>query len=267
MDRMPNDHNPPGGISTRLVSLSADAAEPPGLNDYDSFAEAYTASSEANLVNAYYERPAMLALAGDVAGRRILDAGCGSGPLVAALRDRGATVTGIDKSAGMLKLARQRLGDDADLHVAELGSPLPFPDDTFDDVTASLVLHYLQDWGPALAELRRVLKPGGRLIASVDHPFAENLWHREAGLEPDYFATYNYAAEWTAGGQTALLRFWTRPLHAMTGAFAAAGFRITVISEPAVAPDTPRELLPDNIGDKRRFLCFLFFVLHADGAG
>jgi hypothetical protein len=36
-----------------------------------------------------------------------------------------------------------------------------------------------------------VLKPGGRPIVSVDHPFAENLWHREAGLEPDYFATYN----------------------------------------------------------------------------
>ena len=81
---------------------------------------------------------------------------------------------------------------------AELGRPLPFPDDTFDDVTASLVLHYLEDWGPALAELRRVLKPGGRLIVSVDHPFATNLWHREAGHEPDYFATYNWVDEWTA---------------------------------------------------------------------
>ena len=147
MGRMPNDHNPPGGISTRLVSLAADSADPPGINDYDSFAEAYTASNETNLVNAYYERPAMLALAGDVAGRRILDAGCGAGPLFAALRDRGAIVTGIDKSAGMVELARRRLGDDADLQVAELGSPLPFPDDTFDDVTASLVLHYLEDWG------------------------------------------------------------------------------------------------------------------------
>ena len=172
-------------------------------------------------------------------------------------------MTGIDKSAGMLELARRRLGDDAELQVAELGSPLPFPDDTFDDVTASLVLHYLEDWGPALAELRRVLKPGGRLIMSVDHPFVANLWHREAGLKPDYFATYNYTVEWTAGGQTALLRFWTRPLHAMTDAFTAAGFRITVISEPAVASDTPRELLPDDMGDRRRFLCFLFFVLHA----
>jgi SAM-dependent methyltransferase len=263
MGRMPTDHSPSGGISTRLVSLSADRADPPGVNDYDSFAAAYAASNETNLVNAYYERPAMLALAGDVAGRRILDAGCGAGPLFAALRDRGAIVTGIDKSAGMVELARRRLGDDADLQVAELGSPLPFPDGTFDDVTASLVLHYLEDWGPALAELRRVLKPGGRLIVSVDHPFAENLWHREAGLEPDYFATYNYTVEWAVGGQTALLRFWTRPLHAMTDAFTAAGFRISVISEPEVAPDTPRELLPDDIAGRRRFLCFLFFVLHA----
>ena len=233
-------------------------------NDYDSFAEAYSAETEANLINGYYTRPAILDLAGDVAGRRILDAGCGAGPLFAALRDRGAIVTGIDKSAGMLEQARRRLGHGADLQVAELGSPLPFPDDTFDDVTASLVLHYLEDWGPTLAELRRVLKPGGRLIASVNHPFAENLWHREAGLKPDYSATYNYVVEWTAGGQSAVLRFWTRPLHAMTDAFTAAGFRITVISEPAVAPDTPRELLPDDIADRRRFLGFLFFVLQAD---
>jgi ubiquinone/menaquinone biosynthesis C-methylase UbiE len=263
MSRMANDRNPPGGISARLVSLSSDSADPPGINDYDRIAEGYAASNETSFVHAYYERPAMLALAGDVASRRILDAGCGSGPLLAALRDRGATVAGFDKSAGMLGVARRRLGDDADLHVAELGSPLPFPDNTFNDVTASLVLHYLKDWGPALAELRRVLKPGGRLIVSVNHPFRENLWHREVGLEPDYFATYNYVTEWTVGGQSALLRFWTRPLHAMTGAFTAAGFRISVISEPAVAPDTPRELLPDDITDGRRFLCFLFFVLQA----
>ena len=86
MGRMPKDHNPPGGISARLVSLPRGSADPPGLNDYDSFAEGYTASNETGFVHAYYERPAMLALAGDVAGRRILDAGCGSGPLSAALR-------------------------------------------------------------------------------------------------------------------------------------------------------------------------------------
>jgi SAM-dependent methyltransferase len=262
MGRMPDDDSSAGGISTRLISFAVDSADPPGVNDYDSFAEGYAASNENNLVNAYYERPAMLALAGDVAGRRILDAGCGAGPLLAALRDGGAIVAGFDKSAAMVELARRRLGDDADLLVAELGRPLPFPDGTFDDVTASLVLHYLQDWGPALAELRRVLKPGGRLIVSVDHPFAVNLWHRGAGLKPDYFATYNYVVEWTAAGQSAVLRFWTRPLHAMTGAFTAAGFRISVVSEPPPAPGAS-ELFPAELKDKPRFLGFLFFVLEA----
>jgi SAM-dependent methyltransferase len=100
------------------------------------------AETEANLINGYYARPAILDLAGDVTGRRILDAGCGSGPLFASLRDRGALVPGFDSSAKMLELARQRLGADADLRAADLGSPLPFPDGAFDDVVACLVLHY-----------------------------------------------------------------------------------------------------------------------------
>ena len=137
---------------------------------------------------------------------------------------------------------------------------MPFADDTFDDVTASLVLHYLEDWGPALVELGRVLKPGGRLIVSVNHPFAENLWHRKAGLKPDYFATYNYVVEWSADGQSALLHFWTRPVHAMTDVFTAAGFHISVVSEPIVAPDAPSELLPGVGADRPGFL---FFVLHS----
>ncbi len=245
-----------------VPETSAGPADPAMANDYDSFAEAYSAETEANLINAYYERPAILALAGDVAGRRILDAGCGSGPLFAALRDRGATVTGIDASTGMLELARRRLGADAALQVADLGSPLPFPDGAFDDVIASLVLHYLEDWAAPLAELRRVLTPGGRLIVSVDHPFAIHAIHRLAERKTDYFATYNWTEEWTMGGQSALMSFWHRPLHAMTDAFTAAGFRIAVISEPAPAT-AARELLPDDIAAKPRFLCFLFFVLQA----
>ena len=247
----------------RVPSIPEDSAGPEDravVNDYDGFAEAYSAETEANLINGYYARPAILDLAGDVAGLRILDAGCGSGPLFAALRDRGAIVTGIDKSAGMLKLARRRLGDSAALHPADLGSSLPFPDGSFDDVIASLVLHYLEDWTVPLAELRRVLTPGGWLIVSVDHPFAVNIMHREAGRKPDYFATYSHTAEWTFGGQTAPMSFWHRPLHAMTDAFTAAGFRIAVISEPAPAP-TARELFPDVLTDKSAFLCFIFFVL------
>ena len=239
---------------------SAPPADPAVANDYDSFAEAYSAETEANLVNGYYARPAILALAGEVAGRRILDAGCGSGPLFAALRDRGATVTGFDASPKMLELARRRLGDGAALQVADLGSPLPFPDGAFDDVIASLRLHYLEDWTAPLAELRRVLTPGGRLIVSVDHPFAIHGLQRQAGGRTDYFATYNWTEEWTFGSQTALMSFWNRPLHAMTDAFTAAGFRISVISEPHPVP-AARELFPDDLATKPSFLCFLFFVL------
>jgi ubiquinone/menaquinone biosynthesis C-methylase UbiE len=66
----------------------------------------------------------------------MLDVGCGAGPLFAALRDRGATVTGFDASSGMLELAREKLGPDAVLHHGDLAEPLPFPAHAFDDVIA-----------------------------------------------------------------------------------------------------------------------------------
>ncbi|WP_414938186.1 class I SAM-dependent methyltransferase [Amycolatopsis sp. cmx-11-51] len=240
------------------------SADPARENGYDGIAEGYSAETETSLMNAYYERPAMLALVGDVTGRRILDAGCGSGPLFAALRDRGAVVTGVDASAGMVELARRRLGAGADLRVADLADPLPFSDGEFDDVVGSLVLHYLQDWGPTLTELRRVLTPGGRLIVSVDHPFAITLMQREAGDKPRYFQTRYRTEEWTLGGQSTRLTLWDRPLHAMTDAFTAAGFRINVISEPPPAPEA-RELFPEEFREitGTRFLGFLFFVLRA----
>ena len=201
----------------------------------------------------------MVELAGDVHGRRVLDAGCGSGPLFEDLRAKGAIVTGFDSSPAMLELARQRLGDDADLQVADLSQPLPFPDGTFDDVVVSLVLHYLQDWTTPLAELRRVLKPGGRLLLSVNHPRILEASDPDA----DYFSVTQYSDEYTFDGQSAVLTYWHRPLHAMSDAFTQAGFRIAVISEPPFSPDTPRELLPPDLGDRTAFICFIFFVLEA----
>lgn len=243
---------------TDVPESPAPSAEPTArVNDYDSFAEAYSAENENNLVNAYYARPAMVALAGDVAGRRILDAGCGSGPLSAALRDRGALVTGIDASARMLALARRRLGDDVPLHLGDLSDRLPFADGAFDAVVASLVLHYLEDWGPTLAELRRVLRPGGRLIASVDHPFVA---YTIQDPRPDYFAASSYTFDWTFGGQSVPMKFWRKPLHAMTDAFTAAGFRISALSEPQPDP-AARELFPDAFHGLSTTPCFLFFVV------
>ena len=81
--------------------------------------------------------------------------------------------------------------------------------------------------------------------------------------EDDYFATSPYTEEYTFDGHAASLTFWHRPLHAMTDAFTRAGFAISVISEPPFSPETPRELLPPDLGDRTSFLCFLFFVLEA----
>lgn len=228
---------------------------------YDSFADSYEAENASSLLNAYYERPAMVNLAGDVSGRRVLDAGCGSGPLSAALRNKGAIMTGFDGSPAMVELARQRLGDDVPLYVADLARPLPFTDDAFDAVVASLVLHYLPDWAGPLTELRRVLKPGGRVILSVNHPTVRMITH----MSEDYFATRQYSEDFEFDGRKEELTMWHRPLHAMTDAFTAAGFRIAVVAEPEPSPETPRELLTPRIrrGESTAFMCFIFFVLEA----
>jgi SAM-dependent methyltransferase len=232
---------------------------------YDAFATSYDAENTTSLLNEYYERPAMIALAGEVRGRRILDAGCGAGPLSAGLRAKGAIMAGFDGSPAMIELARERLGEDVLLRVADLAEPLPFPDDAFDDVVASLVFHYLGDWAGPLAEIRRVLRPGGRLILSVNHPLVRVFTHPDE----DYFATREYSEDHEFAGEGAVLTMWHRPLHAMTDAFIAAGFRVTAISEPAPSPDTPEELLTPRIrrGETSSFLSFLFFVLEAPPGG
>jgi SAM-dependent methyltransferase len=239
--------------------INLPSAVAPRVNDYDTFAAVYSAENDDSLANAFYERPAMLALAGDVAGRRVLDAGCGSGALSAALLDRGAIVTGVDASAGMLGHARQRLGDAVELRQADLVDPLPFGDGVFDDVIASLVLHYLEDWGSTLAEIRRVLRPGGRLLASVDHPIVAYTLHEE---RPDYFANSAYGFEWDLGGRRMPMRFWRKPLHQMVDAFGSAGFRLAGITEPQPLAEA-RAVDPEGFARLSTSPCFLFFALEA----
>jgi SAM-dependent methyltransferase len=227
-------------------------------NDYDAFAVGYTADNDGNATNAYYERPASLALLADVTGQAVLDAGCGAGSHAAELIRRGATVTGLDKSAGLLAIARERLGAGVFLQEGDLAEVLPFRPGSFDAILASLVMHYLEDWGPTLAEFRRVLVPGGRLVISTHHPFMD---HPLAG-GPDYFATYDFTEEWTKGGETVLMRFWHRPLHAMTDAFRDAGFTLDVVSEPQPQP-AAASLFPSVYADLRNKPRFLFFRLIA----
>ena len=221
--------------------------------DYDGFAAEYNADNERNLLNAYYERPAMLDLVGDVTGRDVLDIGCGAGPLAERLTQRGARVSGFDSSARMIDIARKRLDDNVDLQVADLAEPLPYDDDTFDVACASLVLHYLADWADSLTEIRRVLRPGGRLIASVNHPLAFAL------MEKRYFGIEQYEDTHTFDGREATLTMWHHTLDDISLAITRSGLRLVSLHEPSVADDTPPELLSEP--GKRRFISFLFIVM------
>lgn len=224
--------------------------------DYEAHGEAYSADNDTNLFNRYYERPAMLALAGDVAGQHVLDAGCGHGPLIGELRGKGAAVCGFDKSPTMVRLAKERLGEDIDVRVADLEERLPYDDNTFDTITCSLALHYAKDWSGPLTELKRILKPAGRLLVSVNHPTTYGLSEGE-----NYFATTEHSFEAELGGKDVTYTVWHRPLSAMAGAFVSAGFHIDGIDEPHVADDAPDEILPEPVRKSRRFCCMLFFTL------
>jgi len=233
------------------------------VDDFDAIADGDDADNERNAWTACYERPAVLAMVGDVRGLRVLDAGCGGGLHAAALIERGAAVTGIDASAAMLRIARRRLHGRAELVQADLRRPLPLDDGTFDIVLASLVLHHLRDWGPPLGEFHRVLRPHGRLVFSTHHPFMDQT----LGSGENSFDTYPLTERWRRGDDVATMRFWHRPLHAMFDALHSAGFRVVQLREPQPHDRTrfehPREY--ELLRTRPRFL-FFDAVREADAA-
>ncbi|MEK8108924.1 class I SAM-dependent methyltransferase [Micromonospora sp. M12] len=93
---------------------------------HDELGEFFALNANTSPYNAYTDRPAMLALAGDVAGADILDVGCGAGHYAAALLERGARVTGIDASATLLRHAHSR-APRAELRLHDLERPLTSP--------------------------------------------------------------------------------------------------------------------------------------------
>jgi ubiquinone/menaquinone biosynthesis C-methylase UbiE len=104
---------------------------------------------------------------GDVAGKRVVDFGCGSGANSVLLTNRGAHVWGIDISEDLLRLARRRLAvsgrEGGATFIAGSAHDMPFPDNSIDMVFGIAILHHL-DLDLVSREVRRVLKPGGRAI-------------------------------------------------------------------------------------------------------
>ena len=97
----------------------------------------------------------------------LLDAGCGTGNLLGLIREQRPCVAlhGIDFSEAMLRRAKAKVPE-ARFIAGDLNAALPYPDESFDAVTCINVFYSLREPGRTLAELRRILKPGGKLIIS-----------------------------------------------------------------------------------------------------
>ena len=197
-------------------------------DSYDSISKKYgekVENDERAPYNAYYERPAMLSLLPPVDGRRVLDAGCGTGKLAEMMAQQGAIVTAFDYNPEFVAWTRQRLGERGTVLQADLSQPLSFiSDGSFDLVTASLVMHYLKDWVPALREIHRVLAPDGVLVFSTHHPLM--VW-RHFQLE-NYHAEKRIEDEWEVGK----VSYFHHSLDYMSRALWDSGFTIERLHEP-----------------------------------
>ena len=215
------------------------------LNDFDQMADAYADDAAVDPIKTAYDRPAILSMVGEVEGRRVLDVGCAAGVLSELLVERGAEVVGIDLNPRLIERASERLAGRARFFVADITQPLPFESDAFDVVCASLVLHYIRDWGTPLREFARVLRRGGVLAMSTHHPAHDLEIADEADQPASYFETVLLTDTWRKGGRDVKVRFYHRPLSVIVESLADAGFLIERMPEPV--PD--RASFPDKMDE------------------
>ncbi len=136
------------------------------------------------------EEPLVDQLLGDIAGKEVIDLGCGTGRHAIRMANAGALVDAVDFSENMLSRARTK---SAELQIRyqalNLLSRLPFPDRSFDRVICGLVLDHIPALENFFGEMHRLCRPGGRCVLSVMHPammlrgVQARFWDPQTGRE------------------------------------------------------------------------------------
>jgi len=189
----------------------------------------------------YTEQIIPMAVANFEDAADVLDVGTGEGQLARAAAQAGASrVVGIDPSVAQLAAARRRGGGATYARAAAVA--LPFEPSSFDAVVACLVFEHIDGVDAAIAEVARVLRPGGRFLFFLNHPLLQTPgsgWIDDTILEEQYWRVGPYLHEETTLEEVeknVFIPFVHRPLSRYVNAMAAAGMFIRHMEEPAPPP-------------------------------
>jgi 2-polyprenyl-3-methyl-5-hydroxy-6-metoxy-1,4-benzoquinol methylase len=212
---------------------------------------------EGDFARQYLLNPALFALLGDVAGKHILDAGCGQGYLCRLLARRGAIVTGVEPAQQWYSYAVEReqqqpLGI---TYLQEDLSSLPDMQDRFDCVVANMVFMDIPDYKAAMHNCIAALKSGGNFIFSLLHPCFEEP--ASEWVKKGYVEVREYLQEYTAPQNYAYL--FHRPLSAYINFIIEEGCILRKMLEPQLSADIA---LQDNQAERSLHVPH-FVVIHA----
>ena len=239
------------------------SASGPAFYDDEAVFAAYMASRQRpDNPNDTLEKPVVLELVGDLAGKRVLDLGCGDASFGREILERGSLAyLGVEGSRNMVARARETLtGSGASV----IHSPIEtwdYPADAFDLVVARLVLHYIADIAAVCAQVYRALAHNGRFVFSVEHPVITSCdrgWPagslRQDWIVDDYFETGLRETSWLGGK----VQKYHRTVEDYFAALQQAGFVVQQLRESR--PQRQQFANEQTYARRRRIPLFLFLA-------